>query len=98
MLWYGDDDSGSDIRKGGTGKTTPFRGDSFRLTVYDRAFTTPAWLQGAVVYEIFADRFRNGDTRKGGTGQDHPRSRRRLQAHRLPPQVHDAGLILAGTP
>ncbi len=60
-LWYGDDDSGSDIRKGGTGKTTPFRGDSFRLTVYDRAFTTPAWLQGAVVYEIFADRFRNGD-------------------------------------
>jgi len=59
-LWYGDDDSGSDIRKGGTGTTTRFRGDSFRLTVYDRAFTTPAWLQGAVVYEIFADRFRNG--------------------------------------
>jgi hypothetical protein len=60
-LWYGDVDSGSDIHKGGTGKTTPFRGDSFQLTVYDRAFTTPAWLQGAVVCEIFADRFRNGD-------------------------------------
>jgi glycosidase len=61
VLWYGDDDSGNDTRKGGTGKTTRARGDSFRLTVYDRAFTTPAWLQGAVVYEIFADRFRNGD-------------------------------------
>jgi len=61
VLWYGDDDSGNDTRKGGTGKTTRTRGDSFQLTVYDRAFTTPAWLQGAVVYEIFADRFRNGD-------------------------------------
>jgi glycosidase len=61
VLWYGDDDSGSDTRKGGTGKTTRTRGDSFQLTVYDRGFTTPAWLQGATVYEIFADRFRNGD-------------------------------------
>jgi glycosidase len=61
VLWYGDDDSGNDTRKGGTGKTTRPRGDSFHLTVYDRSFTTPAWLQGAVVYEIFPDRFRNGD-------------------------------------
>ncbi len=60
-LWYGDDDSSSDVRKGGTGRTTSLRSDSFKLTVYDRAFATPAWLQGAVVYEIFADRFRNGD-------------------------------------
>jgi glycosidase len=61
LLWYGDDDSGNDTRKGGTGKTTRTRGDSFQLTVYARGFTTPAWLQGAVVYEIFPDRFRNGD-------------------------------------
>ena len=61
VRWYGDDDSGNDTRKGGTGRTTRSRGDSFQLTVYDRGFTTPAWLQGAVVYEIFADRFRNGD-------------------------------------
>ena len=59
--WYGDDDSGTDIHKGGTGRTTPFRGDAFQLTVYAPGFTTPSWLQGAVVYEIFADRFRNGD-------------------------------------
>jgi glycosidase len=69
ILWYGDDDSGTDVRKGGTGKATKFRGDAFKLTVYDRAFTTPAWLQGAVVYEIFADRFRNGNP-----GNDYCRS------------------------
>jgi cyclomaltodextrinase len=59
--WYGDDDSGTDIRKGGTGRTTPFRGDGFQLSVYAPGFTTPSWLRGAVVYEIFADRFRDGD-------------------------------------
>jgi glycosidase len=59
--WYGDDNSGADTQKGGTGKTTRFRGDAFQLTVYARTFTTPSWLQGAVVYEIFADRFRDGD-------------------------------------
>ena len=61
VRWYGDDGSSNDTRKGGTGKTTRLRGDSFSLTVYDRNFTTPSWLQGAVVYEIFPDRFRNGD-------------------------------------
>jgi glycosidase len=61
IRWYGDDDSGSDVRKGGTGRTTRLRGDSFQLTVYDRGFTTPSWLQGATMYEIFTDRFRNGD-------------------------------------
>jgi glycosidase len=61
VRWYGDDNSGNDTLKGGVGKTTRTRGDSFQLTVYDQAFTTPAWLQGATVYEIFPDRFRNGD-------------------------------------
>jgi glycosidase len=61
VRWYGDDGSSNDTRKGGTGTTTRLRGDSFALTVYDRSFTTPSWLQGATVYEIFPDRFRNGD-------------------------------------
>jgi glycosidase len=60
-VWYGDDNSGTDPTKGGTGRATSSRGDAFKITVYNRSFTTPAWLQGAVVYEIFADRFRNGD-------------------------------------
>ncbi|MFL6010175.1 MAG: glycoside hydrolase family 13 protein [Gaiellaceae bacterium] len=61
VRWYGDDDSATDSRKGGTGRTTRSRGDAFQLTVYASGFTTPAWLQGAFVYEIFVDRFRNGD-------------------------------------
>src|SRR5712691_7037313 len=32
VLWYGDDDSSSDVHKGGSGKTTASRGDSFQLT------------------------------------------------------------------
>jgi glycosidase len=60
-LWYGDDNSASDTTKGGTGRMTSSRGDNFHLTVYAASFTTPAWLQGAVVYSIFPDRFRNGD-------------------------------------
>jgi len=61
VYWYGDDNSGVDTRKGGTGRQTRTEGDGFQLTVYDRAFTSPSWLQGAFVYEIFPDRFRNGD-------------------------------------
>ena len=34
---------------------------SYALTVYDPSFTVPAWAKDAVVYQIFPDRFRNGD-------------------------------------
>lgn len=34
---------------------------SFQLTVYDPAFRTPDWLKNGVVYQIFPDRFRDGD-------------------------------------
>ncbi|MGC9023895.1 MAG: alpha amylase N-terminal ig-like domain-containing protein [Chloroflexia bacterium] len=34
---------------------------SFQLTVYDPAFHTPDWLKEAVVYQVFPDRFRDGD-------------------------------------
>jgi glycosidase len=60
-FWYGDDNSGTDVTKGGTGRMTSSRGDNFHITVYAGGFTTPSWLQGAVVYSIFPDRFRNGD-------------------------------------
>ncbi len=36
---------------------------SYALMVYDPAFTSPAWASNAVIYQIFPDRFRNGDTR-----------------------------------
>jgi glycosidase len=47
--------------RGGTGVTSVAEGAPFQITAYAPSFTTPAWLQGAVVYSIFPDRFRNGD-------------------------------------
>lgn len=34
---------------------------SFQITVYDPAFNVPSWMQRGVVYQIFPDRFRDGD-------------------------------------
>jgi glycosidase len=49
-LWLCADD-------GRFGRLMSFRGDGFRLTVYDAAFETPAWFRGSVMYQIFPDRF-----------------------------------------
>lgn len=49
-------------REGGPGAVYPQSPDlSYQITVYDPAFTTPEWMRNAVVYQIFPDRFRNGD-------------------------------------
>ncbi len=63
--WYSDNytDDHDNLNQGGGGVTTddePF--PAFQLTVYDPTFQTPTWLQNANVYQIFPDRFRNGDT------------------------------------
>lgn len=59
--YYADDTAALD---GGTGATTTTARDwSYALTVYDPGFTVPAWAKNAVVYQIFPDRFRNGDTK-----------------------------------
>ncbi len=62
--FYSDDyiDDYDNVNKGGAGTASdaePF--DSFQMTVYDPNFQTPAWMASANVYEIFPDRFRNGD-------------------------------------
>ncbi|MCB9457934.1 MAG: alpha amylase N-terminal ig-like domain-containing protein [Anaerolineaceae bacterium] len=50
-------------KEGGTGAAYGESPDlSFQITVYDPAFVTPEWMQNAVLYQIFPDRFRNGDT------------------------------------
>ena len=74
VLWYGDDYGGpeDDVHQGGTGVQSALDAQGFQLTVYDAGFKTPSWLQGAVVYSIFPDRFRNGSLandycRAGGT-------------------------------
>ncbi len=62
--YYSDayNDNHDNLGQGGEGNTSdnePF--PAFQLTAYDPAFQTPAWLQHANVYQIFPDRFRNGD-------------------------------------
>ena len=50
--------------------------NSYALTVYEPGFAAPAWAKGAVIYQIFPDRFRNGrsnnDPRTGDVRYDDP--------------------------
>ncbi len=63
--WYSDsytNDGHDNLNQGGEGAASDAEPQtSFQLTVYDPAFQTPSWLQNANVYQIFPDRFRNGD-------------------------------------
>lgn len=65
-LFYEDDTRrGSDYfeaAEGGVGTVYDESPDlSFQISVYDPAYTTPEWMHNAVIYQIFPDRFRNGD-------------------------------------
>jgi glycosidase len=66
-FYYEDDirDSGGTYRlanEGGVGKLFYISSDfSFQLVVYDPEFYTPQWMRNAIIYQIFPDRFRNGD-------------------------------------
>lgn len=56
--YYEDDDT----RDGGWGQTFGSSPDNgWQLTMYDPAFQTPDWVKNGVMYQIFPDRFRNGD-------------------------------------
>lgn len=69
VLYYEDDTRPED----GTGSYTPAREGgpgmayesspnlSYQITVYDPEYYTPEWMRNAVIYQIFPDRFRNGD-------------------------------------
>jgi len=62
--FYSDDyiDDYDNLNKGGTGAaaaTEPL--DSFQITAYNPNFQTPSWMASANVYQIFPDRFRDGD-------------------------------------
>lgn len=41
-----------------------FNGTEFQQTVYDKNFTTPDFLKGGLIYQIFPDRFYNSGTEK----------------------------------
>ena len=59
--YYVDDDPR--FAGGGTGAVSDGWDDSrsFQLTVYDPAFTVPAWYTEGAAYQVFPDRFRDGD-------------------------------------
>jgi len=62
--YYSDDyiDDYDNVNKDGAGAaaaTEPL--DAFQITAYAPGFQAPAWMAGANVYQIFPDRFRNGD-------------------------------------
>ncbi len=39
-------------------------GNDFQQTIYDKSFTTPDWLKGGLIYQIFPDRFYNSGKEK----------------------------------
>lgn len=38
--------------------------DRWQMTVYSQSFTTPSWLSGGIMYQIFPDRFASSGTKK----------------------------------
>lgn len=52
---------GDDAARGGTGTVSAEGAVPYDLTVYDPDFKTPDWMKNAVVYQIFPDRFFDGD-------------------------------------
>ncbi len=53
---------GDDASSGGTGAVSEDGQTPYDLTVYDDEYETPDWMKNAVVYQIFPDRFYDGDT------------------------------------
>ncbi len=52
---------GEDGQRGGKGTVSNEGAVPFDLTVYDSEFKTPDWMKHAVVYQIFPDRFYDGE-------------------------------------
>ncbi len=45
-------------------------GASWQQTVYSREFTTPSWLEGGIIYQIFPDRFSSSGSEKQNVPED----------------------------
>lgn len=69
VLWYhfviaGADETvyyGDPGQDGGAGRAVARNPEDFQLTIYDRDFRTPDWKRNAITYQIFLDRFYDGD-------------------------------------
>ncbi|MFD2330334.1 alpha-amylase family glycosyl hydrolase [Cohnella sp. GCM10020058] len=55
------DDKNGNIARGGSGVVSDEGAVPFDLTVYSADYHTPDWMKEAVVYQIFPDRFFDGD-------------------------------------
>ena len=55
---------------GGRGIVSQAEGDRWQITVYDKDFTTPAWLKGGIIYQIFPDRFFASGKKKNNVPDD----------------------------
>jgi cyclomaltodextrinase len=68
-VWY----SNNEAQYGGIGLAYKKKPDQwFRLTSYDPAFVAPSWASNAVIYQIFPDRFFNGDRANDQSGMQAP--------------------------
>lgn len=56
--------------KNGLGVVSQTEGERFQLTVHEKDFTTPDWLKGGIIYQIFPDRFYNSGQRKNNVPSD----------------------------
>lgn len=69
VLYYADDER----HDGGPGRSyaeAPSIGAGWNIYVYDPAFDAPAWAKDAIIYQIFPDRFRNGEPTNDPTADD----------------------------
>ncbi|MBD0382691.1 alpha-amylase family glycosyl hydrolase [Paenibacillus sedimenti] len=95
---YGDDSS-----RGGAGSVSSAGAVPFDLTVYDPNFKTPDWMKNAVVYQIFPDRFFDGDksnnrakTADGVRGASSPSTATSKNGQKI--QYFDGGVVNDPTP
>lgn len=64
VYYYGDNAAAL----GGIGRQYDVLPPSFQITVYRRDFTVPAWFKHGIIYQIFPDRFYNGNADGRVTG------------------------------
>lgn len=78
---------GEDNKQGHVGAAVEKNANLFQLTVYQKNFHTPDWMKEAVVYQIFPDRFHNGN-KANDTAKEHARGKEPIE-HRSWSQLPD---------
>lgn len=69
---------GEDTAQGSSGRAGNRVLDFFQLTVYEPGYKTPDWMKEAVVYQIFPDRFFNGN-KKNDDAKEYARGKEPIE-------------------